>query len=182
MSTTQFWFSDFQPDALVKIQNPKQGKNFGITLKKAIMESALAIEKATVFYDPVLSKILNAELYYISMGKKKSIIGHLNKDCQLTPKLNPYVLNIQIEEGDKIYILIESRLCFGNNLEAHCLQTQLFYNLRRDFLNGVNRFRTPSEFTRMFFYPIADALTDFLVQNGMNCNQDKRTKYSIKSS
>ena len=99
--------------------------------------------------------------------EKKAIINKINKICKLN--ISPYFLNVQIQYGDMDIILIESKQGYEDNIVAHCLQVQLYYNFRHDYLNGTN-YRRQREFIEKFYYPIADDLTDFLIKNGVACH------------
>ena len=181
MDTSKFWFDNFTPDALVSTQNPKEVEKILhiLNFKVFLMENELGIKMHPLYYDSFVSSILGADVYYVGMGRKKAIINKINKICKLN--ISPHTLNVRLQYANMDVILIESRQWYGDNIEAHCLQAQLYYNFRRNYLNGTN-YRRPKQFIEKFYYPIADDLTDFLVQNGVNCHEHKHTKHMIDLS
>lgn len=149
-----FWFYNFKPDISVSIENTK----VDAYIKRLLLDGYSGAKE--LYYDSKISEILDADVYYINLLNKKTLINYINKNCNLN--VHPHTLNLEIilMDGRK-HIFIESPKIFKKDLVKHCLQTQLYYNFRNHYLQN-NNCRTPAEFASKFYDPIAEELVDFL--------------------
>lgn len=75
-------------------------------LKKMYMESELNLETSGVRYDPVLSKYLNMNVFYLSTENITQLIELINKKCNLDIDIYTFSMKIHIENDT--FIVVDS--------------------------------------------------------------------------
>ena len=150
----KLWFDDFTPDAEVVISSEdsalceKVMDYISKLIKRSVMKSVIENITPKVHEDYAVSKILNAHVFYIGLGTKKTVINYVNRACGL--KLDPYALNIKLTIGDETLIFIESAYLGISDILTHCRQAQFNYYFKNYFLRG-GKIRDPKKYADSLF-------------------------------
>ena len=104
-----FWFNNLklEPSYDLSIQNDKVDK-----LVKQMEVNAYAKKKALVIHDPIVSKILQATVYYVSTGKRNQLLRCLYKNCSIETDISKFGFKyfyIKLDLRIGKYIFVESQ-------------------------------------------------------------------------
>ena len=153
-----FWFNNFEPDVKIDIADIED-ERANTTLRAIMFYFSLNITDYFKFIkDPKISKILDANVYYISYREKKKFINHINKKCKLN--ISPYTLNLQIYFDDFFnFILIEAPVY--SDYTGSWWQVQKYHLFKNHFLREI-KYRNPNDFYKEFCCPIIKEIEEFL--------------------
>ena len=102
------WFVDFKPDVDITISSVKDNTNEGIltSIKRLFMELQLGIAiDRFIRHDPLMSKVLEANVFYVSKTKKKCLLKE--GIAKYYPDIDPSFRTMRINLKGDVFILIE---------------------------------------------------------------------------
>lgn len=118
----KFWFN--YPDVEITVTDND-------VICQLHMESELNFETTGIQPDPVLSKYLNAHVYYLSKKNKNDLIKLINANCNLD--INMYIFTMKIHIENDTFIVTESDGAWVESHESqigHCKLAQRHYGYK----------------------------------------------------
>jgi hypothetical protein len=140
-----FWFYNFKPDDEIKGDRK---------LFKALTRALKGADKGNwsdIYFDPIVSKILNAKVYYLTKDDLQITISTLNKMAGYTINRDIRELQINFNNGNTI-IFIEGK---------DCLDIQIRYDHKYDVIHEQD----PYTLFKEYIHPIHGALEKFLAES-----------------